>query len=1349
MCRNEQRTGSKERPSVTKLLLPLFFILWAAFVEPGAAAAEKIKVSLLLGDAASKTTVAAVKAIYQEYPQLKDRVEFQIFPVTGIRGKNLAPLRESRLVLIFIMGPHLVEAVKPELTEVIKQGGKVYSVGGGSYGAEHQEMGIRADRRMAEYYTAGGGKNIKNLILYALKQEFSVEVAYQAEVAKTPEMGIYDYKTKKVFEDFGEYQKSYASYQEGRPWIGVFFYKNSLTSGQTRHLDAVIQSLEKEGFNVLPVYGRPVETTIEKYFFAQGGPPDQAPPASSRVRLIIALAMRIGVTPQVMTPLLSRLKVPVINAVSLFNQSQKEWEKSPVGLDILERGFQLATPEMLGIIQATVIAAKERSQDKDTGSEYIEEQPLPERIERLTARVKAWVNLQDKPNRDKKIALIYYNYPPGKQNIGASYLNVLPESLWEILLRLKSAGYETASPGQELSKEQLFHDINHYARNIGNWAPGEIAGLAGGKEKGVSPKGAPMGNNQGPVLLPLETYKKWWAELPENLRNSINKSWGPVERSNIMLWRDAGGQKYLVLPAVRYGNILFTPQPARGWDQDVQKLYHDVTLPPHHQYVAFYLWLKHGFKADAVAHIGTHGTHEWLPGKEVGFTREDPPEALIQDLPNIYPYIVDNVGEGLQAKRRGLAVIIDHLTPPFDQAGLNKELKELSGLIDDYGVAKEKSPSLAAVKLKEINQLAQKMGLLTDLKMAEIGTEDEVEEVEHYLKDIAEKQTPFGMHTFGRSPAEAYRKKTAAAILSIETGLTEAERKKRLADLEDRLRRSGPRELDSFIAALAGRYVPAGQGNDPIRNPNSLPTGNNFYAFDPTKIPSPGTYALGVKLARELLDGYRERHGQYPDKLTFNLWATETIRHEGVMDSQIMYLMGIKPKWNERQRVVGVEAIPRKELGRPRIDVTIVPSGLYRDLFANLMDLLDKAVTLAKQQTEADNLVRAHVLKMKKLLIDKGVSRDLAERLAAVRLFTEPPGAYGTNLDKVIPHSNTWDHEKQVAEVYLMRMGHLYGQGFWGDKIQNTDKKTKHTEDLSLTLLKSALAGTKLAVHSRSGNVYATLDNDDFFQYLGGTALTIRSLDGKTPEIYVTNLSNPTRPRQETLEKVMGREMRSRYLNPAWIKAMMQEGYAGARFIDKVIEHLWGWQVTVPEAVDAAKWNEMYETYVLDRNGLDLKKMFRDAKNLFAYQSLLARMLETVRKDYWKPDKAVMETLAREYAQTVQEVGLACCDHTCNNPLLTEFATKVLMSVPGLEPQAAVFKPALEAVKTSPDAAKPADAAAPADGAVQPVEGYEMQEVNAPRSSVAPIPYLFILGFLVFLLLLRWGWRRKKDRIQG
>ncbi|MFO0753488.1 MAG: cobaltochelatase subunit CobN [Thermodesulfovibrionales bacterium] len=1303
--------------------------------------AESLEVSLLLGDTYTRTTLDAVKTLKKEHPEL-EHVVFHTYPSRDIRSRDLSALKASKLVIILIMGRELSDALAPELAEVIKKGGKVYAVGG-AYDSDHREMGIRLDERISEYYGAGGAGNIKNMILYALKKDFAFSVP-AAPPVKPPESGIYEHTTGAVFENFDDYAKACPSCRPDRPWVGIVFYRNTIEPGRSPYLDALIKRLEDEGLNVLPVFGFPPEAPVERFFFNGKG--------ESRVSAVVAVGMKVGVKPAALIPLLSRLNVPVINAIVLYRMSREEWERSPVGLDIIERTWQIAQPEMAGIIQPTVIATKETMRDPGTGVEYVEEMPLPGRIERLVLRIRAWVALQEKPNREKRIALIYYNYPPGKQNIGASYLNVLPESLWEIRKRLLAEGYDAGR--EDLDKQTLFNDIFIYARNLGNWAQGELDRLA---------------RSGRAVLLPVDTYTQWFGRLPEGLRKEILKSWGPPEKSSVMVWQDERGRKFFVLPALRYGNVLFTPQPSRGVEQDVKKAYHDTKTPPHHQYVAFYLWLKNEFGADAVAHIGTHGTHEWLSGKEVGFGDDDPAEALIQDMPNIYPYIVDNVGEGLQAKRRGMSVNISHMTPPFDRAGLNRELRELANLIVDYTVAKEKSPSVAEAKRAEINHAAKKMGLLKDLGLTAISDDEAMEEVEHYLKEIAEKQTPFGLHTFGKSPDEHARKSTVEAMLALEKGLTGEERERRRTDLGKRIAESGEKELDAFINALAGRYVPAGQGNDPLRNPDSLPTGKNPYAFDPTKIPTPGIYAMGAKLAKELTEGYRKRHGVYPDKLTMNLFAIETIRHEGVMESQIMHLMGIRPRWDERGRVIGVEALPRSDLGRQRIDVTILPTGLYRDLFPNLMVLLDNAVSLAREQKEDDNAIRANVSRTKELLLKKGIEEERAERLASVRIFTEEPGSYGTGIDTVITMSNTWSKERQVSDVYFRRMGHPFGQGFWGERV-TANSPAGDREEVNDMLFKRALSGSRMAVHSSSGNLFATLDNDDYFQYLGGSAMAIRALDGKTPEVYITDISNPALPKQEALDKAMGREMRTRYLNPEWIKGMMKEGYAGAKFMHQVIEHLWGWQVTVPEAVDAAKWNEMYETYVLDKNGLDIKRLFGEAKNRWAYQSMVARMLESVRKGYWKPDREVVETLSKEYAETAKAVGLACCDHTCNNPLLTRFTASVLLSVPGLRNHAQDLLKALDRVKNPARNTAMSSGRAAGGASVQKsvagrmlrapqsapggqgkekgkdgkVEGYEMQEVGTAGASSAPIPYLFIAGFLGVVLLLALGWRRRR-----
>ncbi|MBI4777713.1 cobaltochelatase subunit CobN, partial [Candidatus Desantisbacteria bacterium] len=782
MCRNRKGRGQK--------LLLLFCVLCSVFCVLSSAHAESLQVSLLLGDINSKVAIEAARAIESQYPQLEQKINFKIYTSHSILNKSQVAKDIARAKVIFfllIMDRQAVELAKPYIEQVIKNGGKVYGVGG-NYTKEHRDMGIIDDEMAKAYYRENGVENIKNMVLLVMNRDLGLNVSYE-KPTKFPEFGIY--RAGSVFESFEDYKKC-GLFKEERPWIGVVFWRSSLTSNQTKPLHALLQSLEQAGFNPLPVFGYPSHIPVERFFLDENG--------KSRVRLVVAMGMNIGVNPEVTIPTLSKLNVPVINAITLYTQSLTEWETSPVGLDILERTWQVALPELGGLIQPTVIASKERMvvplipsvspegrRGNTGGIEYIEEKPIPERIERLVDRVKAWINLQDSSNKDKKVAIIYYNYPPGKQNIGASYLNVLPESLWEILNRLRAENYDIGSHPK--SKDELFNDIHSYGRNIGNWAPAEIDKLA---RSGGSTSGSQA------VLIPIKVYKQWFEELPEGFKASVLKSWGSPESNNIMTW-----QGNIVIPAVRYGNILFTAQPSRGWEQDVKKLYHDITMPPHHQYIAFYLWLKKGFGADALAHIGTHGTHEWLSGKEVGFTAEDPPEALIQDIPNIYPYIVDDVGEGLQAKRRGMAVVIDHMTPPFDKAGMNQELKELASFISDYNSAKEKSPQLATVKLEEINVLSRKMGILTDLSLSAIATPEQVEKLDDYIREIGEKTTPFGLHTFGKSPDEKYRKSTAEAILSIEGGLGKQ------AELEERIAISGQRELDAFVAALSGRYIPA------------------------------------------------------------------------------------------------------------------------------------------------------------------------------------------------------------------------------------------------------------------------------------------------------------------------------------------------------------------------------------------------------------------------------------------------------------------------------------------------------------------------------------------------------------
>ena len=620
------------------------------------------------------------------------------------------------------------------------------------------------------------------------------------------------------------------------------------------------------------------------------------------------------------------------------------------------------------------------------------------------------------------------------------------------------------------------------------------------------------------------------------------------------------------------------------------------------------------------------------------------------------------------------------------------------------------------------------------------------------LEEIKGNLMPHGMHTFGRSPTRAETDEMSRAVMKFNPGVDSK-------DINDLLRRSGPREISALLAGLAGKYVEPGEGNDAIRNPASLPTGRNFYGFNPQKIPSPAAWQLGKKAAREIIANQLRAKGKYPQKVAVVLWATETMRNEGVNESTILYLMGIKPTWASSGRVRGVEVIPGRVLGRPRIDVMVNASGLYRDLFPDKMAFIDQAVQLALRQTDIDNLLAAGSARIKSELLAQGMAADQAEELSRLRIFAAPPGAYGTGVAAMASMSGTWQEEKEVVGVYENRVGYVYGGKHWGTPARQ--------------LLKENLSGVEAVVHSRSSNVYGLLDNDDMFQYLGALSMAVRLESGQTPQTLVTQQQKPGQVKVEDMAKTLGREMRSRYLNPEWIKAMEQEGYAGAREMANFAEYLWGWDMTTPDKVDEAKWQQTYEVYVEDEYGLEMDNFFAKASP-WAKQSITARMLETIRKGYWQPDEKVKQKLAAAYARSVVSKGVACCDHTCNNPLLNQMVVAIL-SMPGIvNPELVTeFKIAIEQAAqkslseqvssrlelqkqlTAPGSARLISTASQAKvkavnkgtkGEGREIEGYKMEKMKSRDQSteVTSSGVEWLAGLLVLLLigLGLWGMKR-------
>ena len=584
------------------------------------------------------------------------------------------------------------------------------------------------------------------------------------------------------------------------------------------------------------------------------------------------------------------------------------------------------------------------------------------------------------------------------------------------------------------------------------------------------------------------------------------------------------------------------------------------------------------------------------------------------------------------------------------------------------------------------------------------------------------------------------RASTVDAIVSVDRSLLPENKAVMAADMEQRIVDSAPRELDNLVRALRGGYIPVGTGGEPIRNPDAYPTGKNFYGIDPDKVPKPASWRLGVELADQMLADHVAEHGRYPQKVSFVIWGTETLRHEGVLESQIFHLLGTRPVWDARGKVVDVEVVPARELGRPRVDIVIASAA--EGMFGNVTRLMDEAVQRVKALEEAENYVRRHYLATRAALIERGYPEDEADRRAGVRIFDEPPGVYNLNTSRIAAASGTWDSDKPMADEYLSKLGHGYGNGFWGEPMED--------------VFRMALSGTEKVVHSSSTMLYGALDNDDFFMYMGGLAAAVRSIDGESPELVVTNTRNPGRPEMTSIDKFLGAEFRTRYVNPTWIEGMQGEGYAGAGEMRAFVEYLWGWDATVSETVDDAMWQESFEVYVEDKHDLDLKAFF-ETNSPFAYQDITGRMVETIRKGYWQADAEVAERLLREHVESVERHGVGCSVHTCGNPRLLRYVLEqgAVMNIPG---------PALDAYRAAMEAAIGADietAAAEAEEFVRwneslpvqttmNVEGFRMEApaeaepAPAAESGAAGTPGDALwIGLPVVGLLAAWRWRRR------
>lgn len=1133
--------------------------------------------------------------------------------------------------------------------------------------AERLEM--TTAQRIAEYYLAGTTTNRQRLFAYlhALLSGGNPEAV--PPVRPLPDGGIYhgDYPDQ-VFADLQAYlhwwETRHDSEWRGRPVIAVETTSSYLSDGQTRWMDDVIARIEASDALPLVYYRTPgnirravdsnsppgdtrgqIPTTADLF----PNPKPSAWPSAWQagddpmITLdghllpdVVLVNNFLGSNPDGRKAWYQAMGRPVINIINYRGGPLEEYLADTAGVSSFSIPFTLTNGEYMGLIDPVVLTTNEDG----------EMLPVPGHSRMLVEKALRLARLQQKPPADKRLALFFWNHPPGEHNMGASNLNV-PRSLDALTHRLAAEGY-CVDPVEE---QQLIDAIGTMLRP--GWRGDGFEQLLASELWD---------------FLPLAHYQRWFATLPESIQAEINDFFGPPETSYWVIERN--GQEGFIIPRMQRDQLVILPQPMRGEPgrEDEKELHHDTKVPVNHAYLATYLWAREQLGVDAIIHFGTHGSQEWTPGQERGLWVHDYPNLLVGNVPVIYPYIVDNIGEAIHVKRRGRGVIVSHQTPPFSPAGLSDDFVAINDLIREYHLLDE--GLVKASNREMIIEQAIQMNIHQDMgwQVADLHAhfEEVLRDIEDYLEDLGMSMQPLGLHTLGQSPEPDHLASTIMQMLGeplyramghddpgelfridyqdmqdtrpyhfvrdqVLAGATPDDAE--LVPLYEQGRYwleklNAEHEVESVLKALDGLWLDPSYGGDPVRNPDALPTGRNMYGFDPSRIPTQSAWEGGQAALETLILEHQAMHDSFPTKLAFSMWSTETMRHLGMLEAEVFYALGVRPVWDRGGRVIDLELIPLEELGRPRIDVVLSLTGLYRDQFPNVMERFNQAIELvaAADEPAAMNPLRAHSRTLAQSLQEQGFSAEQARELALTRLFGTESGDYGTGLPDATLASDQWEAEDgQLAAIYLDRMSWGYGPdpANWSSRAENSDGQR-------VNIYAEQLRGVDAAVFSRSSNLRGLLDTDHPFEYLGGISKAIQHLEGRSPQLYISNMRDPLRARLQTAERFMATELRSVYQHPNWIAEMQNEGYAGTLELLDTINNFWGWQVMDRNVVRDDQWEEFHQSYVMDRYNLGLKEWFEQA-NPTALAQIAERMLEAVRKGYWEASEDSKRELVEVY----------------------------------------------------------------------------------------------------------------------
>ncbi|MEM8571216.1 MAG: magnesium chelatase subunit H [Pseudomonadota bacterium] len=851
---------------------------------------------------------------------------------------------------------------------------------------------------------------------------------------------------------------------------------------------------------------------------------------------------------------LSALDVPYVAAHPLEFQTLNQWHDNPRGLGPVETTMLIALPEIDGATGPMVIGGRRGAEAGETQAVDRSMAACEERCTHLAARTEKLARLRRSGAASRKLAIVLYGFPPNAGAVGTAAHLSVFESLFHLLKALKADGYAVDVP-QDV--EALRHTI----------LEGSAAAL--GQAANVA------------AHVPVADILKREPHLAE-----IEAVWGPAPGRI-----QSDGDGVYVLGA-QLGNVFVGVQPVFGHEGDPMRLQFEKGFAPTHAFSTFYRYLREDFGADVLLHFGMHGALEFMPGKQAGMSGECWPDRLIGDVPHVYLYAANNPSEATLAKRRSAAVTVTHLTPPLAKAGLYKGLQELGDTLGRW-----REGGLTPEEREDVKDL-----LRSQAETVDIDPDTDPDDIWLTLLDVREAMIPDGLHILGRTSDESY-------IAQVEEMDLEAESAARLKrDLAEDY------ETPGLLAALGGHYIRPVPGGDLIRSPEIVPTGRNLHAFDPFRMPTPLALAAGRRMAETLL----QTHGTLPKSVALVLWGSDNIKSDGAPISQALALIGARPRFDGFGRLAGADLMPLEELGRPRIDVVMTLSGIFRDLLPLQTKLLAEAAWLAASADEPleQNHVRAHAL----AYADKtGVDLETA----ALRVFSNAEGAYGANVNQMIDAGN-WQDEEELAEVYERRKGFAYGRN--GKAVRQT------------ALLNSVLKDVDLAFQNLESVELGVTTVDHYFDTLGGISRVVRRARGETVPVYI---GDETRGGEKvrTLQDQVALESRSRALNPRWFEGMLKHGHEGVRQIEAHVTNTLGWSATTGQ-VDPWVYKRLTETFVLDP---DMRRRLA-ALNPTASARVAGRLLEACERDYWQPDDAMREALQQgsdELEDNLEGLGMA------------------------------------------------------------------------------------------------------------